>query len=35
VDVWLVGEVIILEILGARGRRRPEPPSGFSLLQFD
>jgi uncharacterized protein len=34
VDVWLVGEVIILEILGMRGRRRPEPPSGFSLLQF-
>ncbi len=34
VDVWLVGEVIILEILGTKGRRRPEPPSGFSLLQF-
>jgi predicted DNA-binding protein with PD1-like motif len=34
VDVWLVGEVIILEILGTRGRRRSEPPSGFSLLQF-
>ncbi len=34
VDVWLVGEVIILEILGTQGRRRPEPPSGFSLLQF-
>jgi predicted DNA-binding protein with PD1-like motif len=34
VDVWLVGEVIILEILGTQGRRRFEPPSGFSLLQF-
>jgi predicted DNA-binding protein with PD1-like motif len=34
VEVWLVGEVIILEILGTSGRRRPEPPSGFSLLQF-
>ena len=34
VEVWLVGEVIILEILGTRGRRRPESPSGFSLLQF-
>jgi predicted DNA-binding protein with PD1-like motif len=34
VEVWLVGEVIILEILGTRGRRRPEPPSGFNLLQF-
>ena len=35
VDVWLVGEVIILEILGTKGCRRPEPPSGFALLQFD
>jgi uncharacterized protein len=34
VEVWLVGEVIILEILGTSGRRRTEPPSGFSLLQF-
>jgi predicted DNA-binding protein with PD1-like motif len=34
VEVWLVGEVVILEILGTKGRRRPEPPSGFSLLQF-
>jgi predicted DNA-binding protein with PD1-like motif len=33
VEVWLVGEVIILEILGTGGRRRLEP-SGFSLLQF-
>lgn len=34
VEVWLVGEVIILEILGTGGCRRPEAPSGFSLLQF-
>ena len=34
VEVWLVGEVILLEILGTKGCRRPEPPSGFSLLQF-
>jgi uncharacterized protein len=34
VEVWLVGEVVILEILVTKGRRRPEPPSGFSLLQF-
>ncbi|MGQ9688487.1 MAG: PPC domain-containing DNA-binding protein [Desulfobaccales bacterium] len=34
VEVWLVGEVIMLEILGTKGRRRPEAPSGFSLLQF-
>jgi len=34
VEVWLVGEVIMLEILGTGGTRRQEPPSGFSLLQF-
>ncbi len=34
VEVWLVGEVVILEILGTQGCRRPEAPSGFSLLQF-
>ena len=34
VEVWLVGEVIILEIMGTKGCRRPEPPSGFNLLQF-
>lgn len=34
VEVWLVGEVIILEILGTGGCRRAEAPSGFSLLQF-
>jgi predicted DNA-binding protein with PD1-like motif len=34
VEVWLVGEVIILEILGTSGCRRQKPPSGFSLLQF-
>jgi len=33
VDVWLVGEVVILEILGAGGRRMKES-SGFELLQF-
>jgi predicted DNA-binding protein with PD1-like motif len=34
VEVWLVGEVIILEVLGTTGVRRPEAPSGFRLLQF-
>jgi predicted DNA-binding protein with PD1-like motif len=34
VDVWLVGEVVILEILGTHGRRRKDPQSGFQLLQF-
>ncbi len=33
VEVWLVGEAIILELLGTGGIRRPEPPSGLSLLQ--
>lgn len=34
VDVWLVGEVIILEILGTAGQRQKEPQTGFQLLQF-
>ncbi|MEJ5330398.1 MAG: PPC domain-containing DNA-binding protein [Desulfobaccales bacterium] len=34
VEVWLVGEVIILELLGTGGVRRPEPPSGFQLLRL-
>jgi uncharacterized protein len=34
VDVWLVGEVLILEILGTNGQRRKDPQSGFELLQF-
>ncbi|MEN6439150.1 MAG: PPC domain-containing DNA-binding protein [Syntrophobacter sp.] len=34
VDVWLVGEVVILEIVGAGGLRVKEQ-SGFELLQFN
>lgn len=34
VEVWLVGEVIILELLGTGGVRRPEPLSGFQLLRL-
>jgi predicted DNA-binding protein with PD1-like motif len=34
VEVWLVGEVVILEILGTTGRRSKDPESGFELLQF-
>lgn len=34
VDVWLVGEVVILEILGTTGRRLKDQESGFELLQF-
>ncbi len=33
VDVWLVGEVVILEIVGADGRRLVEE-SGLELLNF-
>jgi predicted DNA-binding protein with PD1-like motif len=33
VEVWLVGEVLILEVLGAGGRRVMEK-SGFELLSF-
>ncbi len=33
VDVWLVGEVVLLEIVGADARRRKDPQTGFQLLQ--
>jgi predicted DNA-binding protein with PD1-like motif len=32
VDVWLVGEVVLLEILGAEARRQKDPATGFQLL---
>lgn len=33
-DVWLVGEVVILEVLGAESaRREKDPATGFQLLQ--
>lgn len=32
VQVWLVGEVIMLEILGSQGLRRKDPETGFQLL---
>ncbi len=32
VDVWLVGEVVLLEILGAAAQRRKDPTTGFQLL---
>jgi uncharacterized protein len=34
VDTWLVGEVVIYEILGAQMVRRPDPKSGFTLLEI-
>ncbi len=36
VDVWLIGEVVLLEILGAdSARRRKDPATGFQLLKID
>jgi predicted DNA-binding protein with PD1-like motif len=32
VDVWLVGEVVLLEILGPGARREKDPATGFQLL---
>jgi uncharacterized protein len=34
VDVWLVGEVVILEITGAEAQRRRNPKSGLELLEM-
>jgi len=33
VDTWLVGEVVLTEILGAQAARLPDPATGFRLLQ--
>jgi len=32
VDVWLVGEVVLLEIIGPAALRRKDPATGFQLL---
>jgi predicted DNA-binding protein with PD1-like motif len=35
VEVWLVGEVVVLEILGtAAAKRRKDPGTGFQLLRI-
>jgi uncharacterized protein len=34
VDVWLIGEVILLEIQGMQGVRKKDPHTGFQLLQL-
>ena len=34
VEVWLVGEVVVLEISGAEGQRKKSPQSGFKLLEL-
>lgn len=36
VEVWLVGEVVVLEILGAEAaQRKKDLPTGFQLLRID
>ncbi len=36
VAVWLIGEVVLLEILGAgAAQRKKEPATGFQLLEID
>ncbi|MFI5330188.1 MAG: PPC domain-containing DNA-binding protein [Desulfobaccales bacterium] len=36
VHVWLIGEVVLLEILGAdSARRQKDPATGFQLLKID
>jgi predicted DNA-binding protein with PD1-like motif len=34
VEVWLVGEVVLLEILGTGGRRKEMSETGFKLLEL-
>jgi predicted DNA-binding protein with PD1-like motif len=34
VDVWLIGEVILLEICGIGGFRKKDPKTGIQILQF-
>ncbi len=35
VDVWLIGEVVLLEIMGAdTAQRKKDPATGFQLLQI-
>ena len=36
VDVWLIGEVVLLEILGIEAaQRKKDPATGFQLLRID
>lgn len=34
VEVWLVGEVVLLEISGIGGLREKDPKTGFQMLRF-
>jgi len=33
VDIWKVGEVVLVELLGTEARREIDPATGFSLLE--
>ncbi|HEY5998093.1 MAG TPA: PPC domain-containing DNA-binding protein [bacterium] len=33
VDIWTVGEVVLVELLGTEARRETDPATGFSLLE--
>jgi len=35
VEVWLIGEIIILEIQGVGGIRKKNPKTGFQILDFE
>jgi len=35
VDVWLIGEVVLLELLDCQARRRRDPNTGFELLEVE
>jgi len=35
VETWLVGEVVLLEILGTEARRQKDPVTGIELLQAE
>ena len=33
-ETWLIGEIVLIEILGAEGSRRLDPATGFELLDL-
>jgi predicted DNA-binding protein with PD1-like motif len=33
-ETWLIGEIVLIEILGAQGTRKVDPDSGFELLEL-
>jgi predicted DNA-binding protein with PD1-like motif len=35
VDVWMIGEVVVIELLECRAVRKRDPATGFALLEVD